>query len=156
MKKLTIIAILSMLLVSNLSFAQYQEKDERLVERSIEYEQFDNLYSVDTVTLSTTESINFLGSTATGSTAIEVPNNRPYKLRIQNHNVGSLTYTIFDADETGVTQPTATSSHLLTPQGEPVVSNKAWEKIFYSAPNISIGASESTEVQIEIWTRSRQ
>lgn len=156
MKRFTAIVLALMLLVSASAFAQYQERDERLVERGIEYGEFDSLYSVNTVTLNTTASVNFVGSTATGSTAISVPTSVPYKLRLQNHNVGSITYTLFAADATGVTQPTATSSHLLSPQGEAVVSGKAWEKIFYSTPNISIGASGATEVQLEIWTRSRR
>lgn len=156
MKKLCALFLVLMIIASVPGYAQYQDKDERLVEKSFEYGEFDELYSVQTVTLDTDASINFTGvSTATGSTAISVPTNVPFKIKIFNHNVGSLTYTLFESDATGVIQPTATSSHLISPWGEAVVSSKYWEKVFYTAPPMSIGASTSTEVIVECWTRSR-
>jgi len=78
----------------------------------------------------------------------------PIKLRIQNHGTASLTYVPYSVTTaSGIALPTATASHLLTPQGEAVVSGKAYEGIFYRAPNISIGASGNQEVIIEVWGR---
>ena len=80
---------------------------------------------------------------------------RPIKLRIQNHGTASLTYVPYSVTTaSGIALPTATASHLLTPQGEAVVSGKAYEGIFYRAPNISIGASGNQEVIIEVWGRT--
>ena len=130
---------------------------KEMIAEELRQNTFDRLISVETKTLNTTASINFVGSAATGTTAISVPTTAPFMLKIHNHNVGSLTYTLFAAaDVTGVTQPTATSPHLLDPAGNPVVSGKAYKQIFHTAPNISIGASESTEVQVEIWGRANE
>ena len=129
---------------------------KEMIAEDLRQNTFDRLISVETVTLDTDASINFVGSAATGTTAISVPTSTPFMLKIHNHNVGSLTYTLFAADVAGVTQPTATSSHLLTPSGDAVVSGKAHKQIFHAAPNISIGASESTEVQVEIWGRANE
>lgn len=151
--------ILTLLACSLPGFAQYQDKDERLIERQQEYQTFDTLLSQKIVTLNTTVSINSTDITSTGTADVTLlPSESfyyPIKLRVQNHNAGSLTYTIYETDATGVTQPTATAAHLMTPQGEAVVNGKAYEGIFYSAPNISIGASGSNETVIEVWGRSR-
>lgn len=153
MKRLLIVlVVLSLAIVACPSWAQSDmPMAKAMTAESIRQHNFNRLLSVQTVTLSTTASINFVGSTATGSTAIAVPTNAPYELRIHNHNVGSLTYTLFAADATGVTQPTATSSHLLDPFGNAVVSGRAYRQVFHSAPNISIGASGSTECIVEFW-----
>ena len=129
---------------------------KEMIAEDLRQNTFDRLISVETVTLDTDASVNFVGSAATGTTAISVPTTSPFMLRLHNHNVGSVTYTLFAADTEGVTQPTATSSHLLTPNGNPVVSGKVYKQIFHAAPNISIGASESTEVQVEIWGRANE
>ena len=129
---------------------------KEMIAEELRQNTFDRLISVETVTLSTTASINFVGSAATGTTAISAPTTSPFMLRLHNHNAGAVTYTLFAADATGVTQPTATSPHLLDPAGAPVVSGKAYKQIFHAAPNISIGASASTEVQVEIWGRANE
>ena len=129
---------------------------KEMIAQELRQNTFDRLISVETVTLDTDASINFVESAATGTTAISVPTTSPFMLKIHNHNVGSLTYTLFDTDATGVIHPTATSSHLLDPVGNPVVSGRAYKQIFHVAPNISIGASGATEVQVEIWGRANE
>ena len=146
--------------IALLAQPSWSQTDMRMAKEMIAEElrqnTFDRLISVETVTLDTDASINFVESAATGTTAISAPTTAPFMLKIHNHNVGSLTYTLFAADAEGVTQPTATSPHLLDPAGNPVVSGKAYKQIFHAAPNISIGASESTEVQVEIWGRANE
>jgi len=152
MKKILIL-VLMVLCVSTVFAQRDMTMAKEMTADVIKQNNFNRLESVRTITLNTTASINFVGSTATGTTAVAVPEKSPFMLKIHNHNVGSLTYTLFAANAVGVTQPTATSSHLLSPFGAPVVSGKAYQQIFHSAPNISIGASGATEVIVECWTQ---
>jgi hypothetical protein len=152
-----VLVVLAVALLAQPSWAQSDMKmAKEMIADELRQNTFDRLVSVQTVVLNTTASINFVGSAATGTTAITVPSALPFMLKIHNHNVGSLTYTLFAANAVGVTQPTATSPHLLDPFGAPVVSGKAYKQIFHAAPNLSIGASGATEVQVEIWGRANE
>jgi hypothetical protein len=123
---------------------------------SSNYPAFDRLIKQTVVTLNTDASINSYDVTSTGTVDVTmVPGNinYPIKVKIQNHGTASLTYVPYETGDTGVTQPTATAAHLLTPNGDPVVSGKAYEAIFYHPPNFSVGASGEREVVIDIWGR---
>lgn len=149
---LIVLIVLSLAILASPSWAQSDmPMAKAMTAESIRQANFSKLLSVHPVTLNTTASVNFVGSTATGSTAISLPTVRPFLMRLQNHNVGSITYNLFAANATGVIQPTATNSHLLDPSGAAVVSGKAHQRIYHDVPGISIGASGSTAVIIEFW-----
>lgn len=118
---------------------------------------FDKLLKQTVVTLDSSHAITALDNTATGTESVYMlPDtvDYPVKLRIQNHGTASLTYVPYSVSAaSGIVLPTATASHLLTPEGAAVISGKAYEGIFYQAPNISIGASGNQEVIIEVWGR---
>lgn len=116
---------------------------------------FDNLLKQTVVTLDASHAITAADNVSTGTEAVYfLPNSvkYPIKLRVQNHGTASITYVPYVSTvAAGITLPTATASHLLTPSGNPVVSGAAYEGVFYRAPNISIGASGDQEVIIEVW-----
>jgi hypothetical protein len=121
---------------------------------SSNYPAFDKLIRQTVVTLNTNVSINSSDITSTGTadvTLVPANVNYPIKLKIQNHGTASLTYVPYETGDSGVTQPTATAAHLLTPSGEPVANGKAYEAIFYRPPNFSVGSSGSQEVVIDVW-----
>lgn len=159
MKLRTLATVLLLVALCMPTFAAYQDKDERMVEKRFEYGVFDNLLKQTVVTLDTSHAITASDNTATNTEAVYMLPDTvtyPIMLRIQNHGTASITYVPYSVtDASGVALPTATASHLLTPQGEAVVSGKAFQGVFYSAPNISIGASGNQEVIIEVWGRSR-
>ena len=115
---------------------------------------FGTLVDQKIVTLNTSVSINSHDTVSTGTADVSLVSPSvvyPVKLRIQNHGTASLTYIPYSTSVSGVAQPTATASHLLSPQGLPVVQGRAFEQVFYYPPNISIGSSGAQEVVIELW-----
>lgn len=122
-------------------------------------ETFDQLLKQTVVTLDTSHAITASNNTATGTESVYfMPDSGdfdyPVEVRVQNHGTASITYVPYSVTTaSGVALPTATASHLLTPQGEAVVSGKAYRGVFYQLPNISIGASGNQEVIIEVWGR---
>ena len=118
---------------------------------------FDTLLKQTVVTLDTAAAITADDIVSTGTEAVYMlPDSfeYPIKLRIQNHGSASLTYVPYvTSDASGITLPTATSSHLMSLQGEAVVSGKIFEGVFFQKPDISIGASGNQEVIIEVWGR---
>ena len=160
MKRLfvVLVAILAVFIAPS-AFAEYQDVQERLVEKQFEYNTFDSLLKQTVVTLDASHAITAMDSVSTGTEAVYMLPDTvtyPVKVRIQNHGTASITYVPYvTTTASGITLPTATASHLLTPEGAAVVSGKAFEGVFYSAPNISIGASGNQEVIVEVWGRSR-
>jgi hypothetical protein len=118
---------------------------------------FDQLLKQTVVTLDAAAAITASDNVSTGTEAVYMLPDTveyPVKLRIQNHGTASLTYVPYSTSvASGIVLPTATASHLLTPEGAAVVSGKAFEGVFFRAPNISIGASGDQEVIIEVWGR---
>ena len=116
---------------------------------------FDNLLKQTVVTLDTSHAITATDNISTGTESVYfLPNSvkYPIKLRIQNHGTASVTYVPYVSTvAAGITLPTATSSHLMTPAGAAVVSGAVYEAVFYREPNLSIGASGNQEVIIEVW-----
>jgi len=151
-----LVVFLLVTLVATPSFAS-TDPDVRKAGYAAQAHTFDQILKQTVVTLDTSHAITADDNTASGTEAVYMLPDTveyPIKLRIQNHGTASLTYVPYSVTTaSGIALPTATASHLLTPQGEAVVGGKAYEGIFYRAPNISIGASGDQEVIIEVWGR---
>ncbi len=159
MKKLCAKLIILVLVctVFVLSSAQAADPAVRVAGLPHQAETFDCLLKQTVVKDSTTAAIAPQDNVSTGTVNVfYMPENLvlPVKLRVQNHGAASITYVPYVTDATaGITLPTATAAHLLTPQGETVASSRAFEGVFYQMPNITIGASGEQEVVIEVWGR---
>ena len=161
MKKFLIVLMLMALSVP--SFAEYADANERLMDRLadkiVAKESFDVLFSTTAKTLDAAAAVNFKGMTAalaTGSTAIAIPTTYPFKIKVQNLTANNVLMNNFAQDATSTTYPTAVNAAAITgPSGALAISGLTFEKVFYAAPQIQLGAATTTAVIIEIWTRSQ-
>jgi hypothetical protein len=157
MKKLALVIMLSMLCIP--SFAQYKDAQERLVDRQVEYHQFDTLLKYTTAELTDVAGIAPSEATSTGTVSVYyLPDTFKYPilLRIQNIDADDLRYVPYVTGAAGVTLPTATAAVLVNKDGLITDSIEyPWEKIFYTAPALTFNsASGPSSVVFEVWGRS--
>jgi hypothetical protein len=157
MKRLLLVVLLVTLCIP--SFAQYKDKDERLVDKGVAYHQFDTLLKYTTAELTDVAGIT-PSDTATNTVGVAyLPTTVTYPilLRIQNIDADDLRYVSYAIVGTaGVTLPTATAAVLVNKDGLICDSIEyPWEKIFYTAPTLTFSsASGPSSVVFEVWGRS--
>lgn len=120
-------------------------------------ETFCKLLKTTSVSVTAEAAITPLDNVATSTVASYYLPDRmeyPVLMRVQNNGDAYLRYCEYETIGTaGVTLPTSSSAIMLDTNGAIAKNSLAWEKVFYTAPNLTIAGSGTEEIVVEIWGR---